>query len=671
MKKFYLPLMCMGFLSSTLFSQDTYITGNVPVKVQPHTLFYHGGDLVVTAGVTNGRVIVNDGNIKINGDFSNNAVAPAAGEKGKNFVNTYTDDGNYGQVIINDGSTSAGMLTMEKQSIDPGAFTWGQFAIPYEFASAGDAFQTLFGLTYQGGSRYNHSIMTWDNTTRPEYDHIPSGTALNPTDYVLLNLATDVNLIDYMDGGLVTLPYAGKPANGIHNVSFRPDIYPTTPWSTWKSQKNVYNERYETYIEEHIRVPQSTDHGRYYFQFGNPYTSNIDLSFIGTDAILGDTDDVYVEDLLGVVKITSMKWNNTDGVEFDNVSMARATWDGSQWGGSADALIIKPFEGFYIGLKSTASRTPRIFKFNDGLKTFFMTPALTPDSGAPVPAGKYVEEPTGDFTGTEVAGKSISSSMSVLSTSARSAFYQLKLSLYTEEGVSTGNDVYVIVDSKSQTGVAQPLESDYTDFTSGFFLTQENANGSVVASPNRVMQINAVHPKYVAKPIQLFFKKNPQDLNGHYLKAELFYKNIFTKLGLENVNYADGNSFFFYDKIQDVLLPITTDFSYYIERIDKPMYDGYAVYWNGGPETRAGKNSISEELGTTQVYKDGNVHKIRFDESWTSADIAVYDLTGRAIYKQEGVKTDTDYVLDLPKTIVYVVKIQSNTGEIVTQKIIR
>src|SRR5690606_12148068 len=108
-------------------------------------------------------------------------------------------------------------------------------------------------------------------------------------------------------------------------------------------------------------------------------------------------------------------------------------------------------------------------------------------------------------------------------TGGRSSFYQLKLSVLTEDGIHTGNDVFVIVDSKSFTGIPQPLESDYTDFTSGFFLTQENADGSEVNTSNRVMQINVVNPRYVAKPIPLFFKKNSSDLNGYFLKAELFY----------------------------------------------------------------------------------------------------------------------------------------------------
>lgn len=667
MRKYYLPLICVGLSSVALYSQDTYVTGNVTVKVQPNTLFYNGSDFIVTENVTESSVIMNEGNIKINGNFDNSSVSASEdGGDGANFVSRWTDQNEYGQVIIADDATSAGMLTMEKKAINPTTFTWGQFAIPYVFTNAKTALETLFpGIVYKSGTRYNHSIMTWDNAVRPEYDHKAPTTGISPTDYVLLNLTSHTELIGYMEGGDPILPYAGTPANGEFNAVYKPSIYPTTVWNTWKNQKNTHNEKYSTYIEEHIRVSNSTDFGRFYFQFGNPYTSNIDLSYIGTNTV---DDGVYVANLLGVVKISGAGWNQNVGIE-SSVAV-RATWDGAQWGGNPDALIIKPFEGFYVGLKADATLDSRTFHFNDGLKTFSMTPAATvgTDPGD-VMNGKNAPEESGE----PQAEDRMSASLSLSTSASRTSFYQLGLNLFTEDGVATGNAVYVIVDSKSQTGIAQPLESDYADFNRGFFLTQENADGSEVTTPNRIMQINTVHPKYVAKPIQLFFKKDAQDVNGYILKADLFYKNIFRKLG-EHTNYADGNSFFFYDKAQDVLMPITSDFSYYIERPEQTQNSRYVIYWNGGPARNSGKMGAEDEAaaaGLTQVYKDGDLHKVRFDQSWQSADISVYDLTGRLIHKVNNVKTDVDYVLDLPNTATYVVKIQSGTGEVVTQKILK
>lgn len=674
MKKYYLPFICLGLFSTIAFSQDTYVTGNAKVKVQPNTLFYHGGSFTVKAAASDMDVISNSGNIKINGSFVNEVP------NGKNFVSTYTDDTSYGQVIINQTtptqvSSTLNRLTMYKKGIDQAQFTWGQFAIPYRFSTVKQAYETLFpGATYKEANRYATSIMTWDNLTRPEYDHIAGGVAINPTDYVILNLTNDTELIGLMDNGQADMGYSGTPANGTHNISYRPAMYPTTPWSTWRTQRNIYREQYQTYIEEHIRTLNSTNHGRYYFQFGNPYTSNIDLSRIGTNESNGD--GVYVENLAGVVKITSMAWAESTGVNVAGVGKYRATWNGTTWAGNSNALIVRPFEGFYIGLTDAPNTNDRTFYFNDGLKTFSHVAA---NVGGATPTGRLsnyddffgmISEAEGQ--GAQTEDRANLSTLTLLSNASRSAFYQLGLNLYTEDDVQTGNTVYVVVDTKTQTGTAQPLESDYDDFQSGFFLTQEDANGSEITAPNRVMQINAVNPRYVSKPIPLFFKKPANSTTGYYLKAELFYKNIFNKLNPEDINFVDGNSFFFYDKVQDVLLPVTTDFSYYIERPEEAQSSRYVVYWNGGPEASSGRMGASDEIaGTTQVYKDGEMHKIRFDKSWSSADIAVYDLAGRAIFKKDGVKTDVDYTLDLPKTIVYIVKIQSNTGETVTQKIVR
>lgn len=665
MIKCFLPLFFAVAMSGALLSQSTYITGNEPVVIKSNTLFYTAQDFVLVAQADQSGVLTNAGKIRINGNFEN-----ANTTDGSNFINTWTAADNYGQVSINDEKTSTGKLTMQKQTIDPETFTWGQFAIPYQFSTVSEAFLTLFDLQYKtSGGRYGHSIMTWDNQTRPEYDHIAASTPINPTDYVLLNLVNHPHLISHMGDGTDVLNYVGTPANGTHSPIYRPAMYRdiNVPWSTWKSQKNWYNERYDSYIEEHIRVQNSTHHGRYYFQFGNPYTSNIDLSYIGVAE-----NDSYVQGLLGVVKITGTGWNPTSGIQ--SPQAIRAIWDGTQWGGDAEALIVKPFEGFYIGLKSDSSTTrgDRTFKFNDGLKTFSMTAAdheNVVNQEVPVSSGRYFSG--SDFQETNSEDKLVFNPSLTNVYGSRSSFYQLKLSLITEDGINTGNDVFIIVDSKSQTGIAQPLEAEYTDFNWGFFLSQENADGTEVMA-NRVMQINVVNPRYVAKPIQLFFKKITNDVNGYYLKGELFYKNIFSKLKPEDVNFIDGNSYFFYDKEMDVLLPVTADFSYYIERADQPQTDRYVVYWNGGPDSNFGRMDVSEEqVSLTQIYKDGDVHKIRFDKSWNSADIAVYDMAGRAIFKESGVKTQLDYTIELPKTMVYVIKIQSDTGETWTRKIVK
>src|SRR5690606_660599 len=108
--------------------------------------------------------------------------------KGKNFISTWTAFDNYGQVIINQAQ-SASMLAMEKGVIDPIEFTWGQFAIPFNFTDANEAMQFLFGTNFTNSTnRYKVSLMKWDNVVKPQFLTLNSTSLFTAGDYVILNL---------------------------------------------------------------------------------------------------------------------------------------------------------------------------------------------------------------------------------------------------------------------------------------------------------------------------------------------------------------------------------------------------------------------------------------------------------------------------------------------------
>jgi|GEM_PF-796754 len=677
MKKSYFFLNAL-FLTSlsfnSVYSQQAYVAGTAKVKVNESTLVYFGGGLTLKNEVNQEKVVENAGNIIINGSYAN--TGQSAGADGKNFVSTWTDDTNYGQVIIQQGVTTTSKLTMEKGAIDPDIFSWGQFAIPYNFANPEAAMQGLFGSAAHysnGSSRYYASMMKWDNLQKPEFDNLKadnSAGSLQPGDYVILNLSYfSANVLPVMIDAVATgkLPYSGVPTNKNYpqyfNVASYPDpvTYPT--WNDWRNLKNSYNERYYTYIFDDVRAGNSSNYGRNFFQFGNPYTSNIDLSYIGTST---NDDDVYIADLMSVSKIGDENWNpdHDPGSQASTVtSTVRAVWNGSSWSGNPDALIIKPFETFIIGLTGDADRTSdsRSFSFNDKLKTFSSTPGAGSFSGS-------------STTDDKMNNNSLLSLFSATS-ATKNIFYQLGLRLYDSNDKYANNEVYVVVasSSKVQNGVADKYESEYADFDgrTGFYLAQENANGSEVTTTDRKLYINAVNVQYAAKPIQLFFNRKANDYEGYYLKADLFYGDIFNRLESEDINYPGNNSFYFYDKFEDVLLPITTEFSYYVELSDNPVESRYQVFWNGGPQQN--KIMDTEEIlpsSQTFIYKDQERQMVRFNEGWSTAEIKVYDLSGRNILTHEGVKTDSDFELKLPTKGVFVVKILSNTGEVYTQKII-
>lgn len=650
MKNNYLSLtVCLLLFAGVSLAQEAYITGTAKFKVEPNTLVYFGDDLNLTAAVNQQGVVENGGNIKIDGNFTNLETAL----NGTNFLSTWTTEDDYGQVIINDGK-SANMLAMEKGVIDPVTFNWGQFAIPFNFTNTNEAMQFLFGGPYQNGSnRYTASMMSWNNTSKPQFDHLNSASTLSAGDYVILNLTYNSAGIKSLMTNSTKLTYSGSPSNAVYSRAMGTNnYYPGDNWSVWKEKKNDYNERYKTYIEDQIRDGLTDpDYGKYVYQYGNPYTSNIDLSDIGS--VTGYDDGVFIQDLRGVFKLNDLTWSPiiATGGSTSQGSF-KATFNGTTWAGDKEALIVKPFEPFVLVLNSNTSQN---FQFSDKLKTFSHSARTTP---SPLPFGKNQSMDGGADYGTE---------------GSNGDFYQLRLNLFNADGTSTGNRVYVVVASNVMDGEDNNFEAEYFDFNNrtGFFLAQEDPEGLPVKTSSRKMDINAVSPDFVNKPIPMFLNRTTGDPSGYYLKADLFYQSIFNQLNAEDENYADGNSFYFYDDKEDVMLPITTDFAYYIAPDD--VYGEklkYEIYWNAEPVVKDEMGTNDELAASTIIYKNQNVHQVKFNVNWTSADLKVYDLSGRNIQTFENVNTKSDFSIKVPNG-VYVVRIKSNTGEVYTQKIIK
>lgn len=662
---YFLLATCMGLAFGVSNAQETYVTGTAKVKVEPNTLFYFGDNLHVTS--TTNAVLENAGNIKVEGDYVN------ASATGANFVNTWdvpSNNTSYGQVIINENS-DAGRLTMEKGIINPSVFNWGQFAIPFHFANVDEAMTNLFGTTYStSNSRYYKSMMVWDNIDKPEFDHFNAGDGLgtnSPTAYYILNLEyNSANIKPIMESN-VKLAYKGVPSNeAFPNIPMNTNMYhfDNAGWSSWKNLKNNYNEKYSTYIDDKVRmVSDDAGYGRNYFQFGNPYTSNIDLAYIGSPATPGYDDGNDISGLLAVARVADLNYTAQGGSASSGMIVATYNESTNVWAGDPSALLVKPFEPFIIVLNNAATNTGnRVINFSDKLKTFSMTPNSL--------GGGVVTPKNEDFEGGNIDVSEDGFGF-IATSSAIPRFYQLGLSLYHSNGAPTGNKAYVVVTNAGVVnGVPNALESEYSDFGSrtGFYLVQEGE--STDAIPTRKMHINTVNTGYINKPIPMFFNRKAGDLQGYYIKADLFYKDIFTQLTEEN-NYVDGNSFFFYDRTEDVLMPITTDFNYYVNVSEKALENRYTVYWNGGPVFNKGEMNETLIAGSTVVYKDQQTHKIRFNDQWDSANIKVYDMSGKSIMSFENVNTHNDFELKLPTSGIYVVKAESNTGEVYTQKIIK
>lgn len=649
MKKNYLMLsLSFGMISGCLFAQNAYITGNAKVKVESKTLVYFGDDFRIESGVSQAKTIENAGNIKIDGEFHNEATALDNKAKAGVFVSTWTDADNYGQVIINDANVTSGFLAMEKGSIDPDIFPWGQFSIPFSFNTTNEAFDYLFDIVYQDLSRYKSPMMRWHNL-KFRYDHLSSTTSLAPTDYVILNLDHVPAGLSSLMTGNAKLQYSGKPTNGTYSVTYDGANFPSTNWTVWGNQQNYYSEKYKTYITDPIRSLPADEatYGKYLYQLGNPYTSNLDLR------------EANLIGVKGVIKYTEFDWEQSTGVA--TAIAQKATYAANVWAGDKEAVIIKPFEPFQIAYEDADTYT---FTFTDDLKTFKT-------------ANELSEDINGVITGRANTTANLSLNQNVNSnTGINSDFHQVSLSLYSTDGEALANRVFVAVTSVAENAVPNNLEAEYYDFDdrTGFYLGQEKEDGGIVRTSTRKMDINTINPDFINKSIPLFFNRATGDSQGYYVKADLFYGSIFNQLGDSETNFSNGNSFYFYDSKNNTFIPVTTDFNYYVE--PENIYGAktrYELYWNGAPSL-VGSNNLNymetDMSGTTYVFKHNTVHKVRFNETWSKADVNVYDIYGMNILSYSNVDTTSDLTLDLQRG-VYFVRIEANTGELHVQKIIK
>lgn len=638
-------------LSGLSYAQNAYVTGNTKVKVEPNTLVYFGQNFELTSAVTGDATVENAGNIKIDGNYVNGYTG-AGNNNGKNFTSSWALS-NYGQVIIKE-SSAAGYLAMQKGTIDPSSFPWGQFAMPFAYSDAEDAMQRLFDTSYTNSTRYKMPMMVWDNTQDPEFDDLTSSSTISPLSYVILNLSyAGAGILDPMDNNTF-LTYRGMPTNGTYSTgnmsnNFRDGI----TWPNWKETKNSHNEKFKTYLDDPFRNDSDNDFAKFIYQYGNPYTSNIYLANIGRNTESVD-DGVYISNLMGVSKYTNLAWQELTGVAVANSAFYKASFNGTVWAGDAEALIIRPFESFQISLNDNTASS---MDFSDKLKTFSST--IGPDGGnATKNSNINTSIPTYGVTGESIGN----------------SFYQLRLKLYDTNGNYTGNKVSVAVEPSIENGVSNVFEAEYNSFGNGtgLYLGQERADGDHVLFSDRKMDINAINNNFVGKAIPLFFNRADDDNNNYIVKGELFKESIFNRVSDSDVNFNDGNTFLFYDSKTDQLLTVDTNFSYVIE---PESITGsrvrYELYWNEGPSDRGEMGTQDQLAGATIIYKDIDKHFVEFNKNWTNADVKVYDMSGRSISSYLNVDTKNKLALDLPARGAYVVKIVSNTGEVYTQKIIK
>ena len=658
----------------------TYVGDGAKFYVSSGALVYSGGDMAVNSAVA--QTVENKGNIIIVGDYKKGTTVANAATDGQEFLNVYTSQNDYGQVIIqNTASATDARMTVQRPAA-PSAYYNGSFPISFPYKDAATYLMKSFGKNESdfigtcalnancGPNFYNMSLHKWNNS-KVHNDPIQVGVPIVAGDYYLLNLRKG-DMQSVMTG---IVGYKGMPSPGTYIAkgksiipNFTEAQFSDFTYDQWRTKVNPYNEEYQSYMG---RVSSaSKTYAKNIYRFGNPYTSNLDLSaFDGTNAwlkimnaggprtIKGATDAQMIKDFY-VSKRTQaydVIWNPSTGSTNANADYVKAMYNGTTWVGSPEALLIRPFETFNLNfaqVNPTTLGATRVVdvevSFNDSQKTFEYAPGITPQAGT-VPYGKMVSN--------SVSTDSRSAKSASAAVSNINGFYQAEIFLI-ENNTIIEQPVYLV-------GANYEKESADAAVSNRKLFVLGNTNGQVVSTSQKDFNtFNSVD--YVAKPLGLGFK----DLkvgSTYELRFNLYEGSIFNRVK----NLSDAK-FYIFDSASNKSEIVNADksFSFTINSDAdlQSLSNRFVMFWQNVPEGTLGQENVDLNNGKTIVYRDSDLRKVKFEKVANKASLEIYDMSGRLLNSASNVSTSSDYVLPLTSQGVFVVKVTYDNGEVRTLK---
>lgn len=691
MKKNLLALSFLS-LSALSYAQDTYIKDAVTVKVNPNTLFYNGGKVTITSDDNDATTekIINEGNIKIVGDFENSNTT------GKNFVNKFSADNQYGQLIINQSSNSTGKIGIErsKMSLSNDYYNIG---LPFK----GETVQTIInrmtgtngyvgncGVKVRCTNRYNETLLKWDPLLT-EYDAVPATSTVQPgSNYTIkLNGGSVRNFISSITDTKFAM--YGTPNNSIYSTGKLQSTikgktiaeFSAMRWGDWKGLKNNYDEAFSTYLGVASDMDNNYIYGKNLHRFSNPYTSNLDLSDISIsnswvkfDISAGNNQtptQVFNALRFRVSRIPSdytVNWNNQSGASNSGARISAYLQKNPSgttpyfWAGNPDALIIRPYEYFevdYYTLAQAANNNSRIvsayYEFTDKQKTFDYTHTRVENVGV------YARGTANSLTH-QARPNSLESVLNNENLKSRGLiapndFTQVEFFLIQNNAI-VGDAAYLVNSDFYTTGNATSTKL----IDNPIMLLEEDANGEVYPNAQTLLnQFNSLD--YVGKPLRLGFKNlvNGQQYN---IKIRLFEYTI-----LNQVDNLSLGQYYLLDKTTNEITEVDSSTQITFVANDN-INDRFEFYWNQAPERNLATDDLNSK-NKTFVYTNEDSKYVRFENNNGKAKIEIYDLTGRLISRETNISTEYDHKLKLNGIpSIFVVKITYDNGKVVNEKII-
>lgn len=374
------------------------------------------------------------------------------------------------------------------------------------------------------------------------------------------------------------------------------------------------------------------------FRFGNPYTSNLNLTNVNDWLTINGGDaDGYPFYVLKGGDAFAQSWTMEDGSTVApgtaNVYVRAKRSEDGIWTGSSEALLIRPLEMFRVTvttLNTITNVTDLVnvnVNFSNTIKTFANSlTALTPESG----------NKTADN------------------------FYQLEVGIYNPNSELIGSPIYL--GTSNQLKTANDFHENENNI---IYFVEEDLDGTPVANTKTL--INTFKDDYVKMPIQ--FKFYGVKIGEEYLlKFKLKENSIFT----EAVEKFEGDAkFFLYDNVEQKAYEITSDFELPVT-IASGLNSRYDFYWKDYPKGDLGNNDLSSKFKTTVYKANENDFRVKFDSSKVASGVEIFTINGQKITSQTVKTIQQDLKLNLPvgEVGVYVIKTTYNDGTTVSQKLL-
>ena len=575
----------------------------------------------------------------------------------------------YGQLYITGipQANITGFVDKEYLDYDQGAYQ--QIALPF-YKKPLSSLSDDFRVTFTANRWTQTEVLNYDNISAVS-DNLPLWISTTLDGSINNNLGSSVstkNTSYYMLGAKAfnaNTPPAGKTTFVIKGMPYADVISETLVnagaglnYGAGGTALNAYREKYNSYLSDVWSVPAGVwtgNYGKNIYQFGNPFLTNLDLSLITAGyETATNTDGNNIPNITGIrYSSSNWVWDSVLGSYVTAPNLYTTFANGVPVGDPIP--VIKPMGTFVIKMSDNTSQTLlfdklRRFKYTNRDK------AVNYD----VTAAKMTSSTTSSMT-RMASSKAVSTAKTTFS---GNTVKQLGVIALDANGSEIGRTYYVVYPNavSGQPTIETTQVAANSSNVIGTF--EENINGGVDVS------LKDTYWLYINEANETGFKGKEVPLkvysdNVKSLKFEV-------KENAENISGAtlsSGESFYIQESdgkiatiAQGATLPVSTK--------DLGLYYGSPTGVNAG--TLASSEAVVKPSESVVVMDESlNKHVILFDKTWKTADVAVYDMSGKLVVSANKVNANNNFVINLPEKQkgIYVVTAISESGHKFVQKI--